>query len=191
MIYLLLLLACAAELRVSDTDLDSEPAEEIPALGITATDDCSQATIGDKACNIVLLDQNGEVWQSYKQENKVIVLDFSTSWCPPCQAAGHRTQSLQDQYNGEVVVATILIDGYDPGIPATNADVEEWADTHNITSAPVLQGSRETIFDNQGINGYAIDAFPTYVYIDRDGFIYLAHSGYSEEYVKQTIEELL
>tara|TARA_R110001599_G_scaffold11293_4_gene53976 strand:- start:288 stop:905 length:618 start_codon:yes stop_codon:yes gene_type:complete len=192
MIYLLLLLACSPELKVGDHDIDPEPIEEeVPPLGISVDDDCSQEAIGEKACNIVLLDQNSEVWQLYKQEDKVVVLDFSTSWCPPCQAAGYKTQSLQDEYNGEVVVATILIDGYEAGIPATSTDVEEWADTHNITSAPVLQGSREMMFDSQGINGYAIGAFPTYIYLDRDGLIYLGHSGYSEEYVKQTIEEIL
>jgi hypothetical protein len=45
------------------------------------------------------------------------------------------------------------------------------------------------MFDSLGIEGYIIGAYPTYVYIGRDMKFYKAHVGYSDEYVRQTIEE--
>ena len=43
-----------------------------PPVGVMPADDCRQIDIGDKACNFALLDQNGDIWELYKHEGKVI-----------------------------------------------------------------------------------------------------------------------
>jgi thiol-disulfide isomerase/thioredoxin len=164
--------------------------EDLEPVGVIPASDCQHIDIGDKACNFRLLDQDGDVWDLYSHIGDVIVLDFSTVWCPPCQAAGYYTQAIQDDYASEgVQIVTVLIDGVIPGISPTETEIDEWVSAHNITSAPILQGSREKMFDPLAIEGYALGAFPTYIYIGKDMRFYGGHTGFSDEYVRQKIEE--
>lgn len=183
-----LLVGCAAELQTeSISDIEEEILEPV---GIIPNSDCRHIDIGDKPCNFRLLNHDGEVWDLYSHKGDVIVIDFSTMWCGPCQNAGHFAQPLQDEYDEEgFQFVTILIDGYMSGIEPTEEEIDEWVVSHEITSSPVLMGSREKMFDPASIEGYAISGFPTYIYIDRDMKFYDGHTGFSEEYTKQLIEQ--
>ena len=75
------------------------------------------------------------------------------------------------------------------GVEPTETEIEEWVTGHNVTSSPVLLGSREKMFDADAIEGYAITGFPTYVYIDRNMKFYNGHTGFSEDYMRQLIEQ--
>tara|TARA_R110002020_G_scaffold46911_1_gene133931 strand:- start:233 stop:829 length:597 start_codon:yes stop_codon:yes gene_type:complete len=189
---LLLVLGCKADKKLNhDTADETKGAVEIlPPDGVIAAADCQHINVGDKACNFRLLDQNEEIWELHDHLGDVIVLDFSTGWCGPCQIAGHHTQTLQDDYQSQgVQIVTVLIDGLTGGVAPTPEEITEWVTSHNITTAPILQGSRDKMFDPSGIQGYIIGAYPTYVYIGRDMKFYKAHVGYSDEYARQTIEE--
>jgi len=164
--------------------------EELDPVGVIPESDCQHINVGDKACNFRLSDQNGETWDLYSHAGDVVLLDFSTVWCPPCQAAGHYTQALQDDYDSEgVQIVTILIDGATGGVEPTEAEIDEWVTSHAITTAPVLQGSRDKMLDPTAIDGYSLGAYPTYIYIDRNMNFYGGHAGFSDEYVRQKIEE--
>jgi len=194
------IIGCApAKLETNIKDKDTGNVIEPPPdpIGVVPADDCQQIDIGDKACNFILKDQNGNTWQLYDHIGDVIVLDFSSVWCYPCKLAAAETQALQNAYADEgVQVVTVLIDGPDPGIEPTEYDVQQWAALGGITTAPVLQGSREKMLDPQdgsvaepGVTGYLLNAYPTYIYIGRDMKFYTGHVGFSEEYIKQKIEE--
>jgi thiol-disulfide isomerase/thioredoxin len=166
------------------------PPEELDPVGVIAADDCQHIELGDKACNFRLTDQNGETWDLYTHIGDVIVIDFSTIWCGPCQMAGYYTQAIQDDYSGEgVQIVTVLIDGAIGGVAPTEQEIDEWVVAHGITSAPILQGSRDKMLDPTAIVGYALGGFPTYLYLDRDMKFYSGHTGFSDEYVRQKIEE--
>ena len=170
------------------------PESYIEPIGVMIADDCRHIDIGDKPCNFRLADQNGKTWDLYEHEGDVIVLDFSTVWCYPCQMAGHYTQPIQDEFESEGVhFVTILIDGPDHSVPPTPNDIDSWVTTHNITSAPVLEGSRDKMIDETGAGteGYILGGFPTYIYIGRDMKFIGGHVGFSEEYVREKIEEAI
>lgn len=193
---LLALLACSPQpVNITDSGSKAPPkigAEPIaPELGIQVTPDCRHAAAGDKVCNFILRDQDGKLFELYEHEGKVIVLDFATSWCPPCQEAGMYVQGIQDDYEDEIVFVTVLLDGYTYGEPPTLAELEAWVDTHNITTAPVLFGSREMMTDFAGDRGYIVTAFPTYVYINRNLILAGSHSGFADAYVRNLIDQLL
>lgn len=161
-------------------------------VGVIPGEDCQQIDRGDMACNFRLTDQNGDTWDLYSHAGKVILLDFSTAWCYPCQMAGHYTQTIQNDYEAEgFEFVTVLIDGANSGYEPTEAEITQWVTEHNVTTAPVLQGSRDKMIDSTGVGveGYLLGAFPTYIYIDRDMKFYSAHVGFSEEYVREQIEE--
>jgi len=158
--------------------------------GVIPGDDCRHIDIGDTPCNFRLLDQNSTVWDLYSHAGDVIVLVFSTSWCGPCQSAGNYAESIQAQFaNDNVQYVTVLIDGYTPGEAPADYEIQGWVSSHNITTATILQGSRDKMLDIAGIEGYSIGGFPTYIYIGRDMKFYAGHVGFSEEYIKEKIQE--
>jgi len=181
--------SAAVNQQVGEAQVPEEPLEPI---GVIAAEDCQHINMGDKACNFSLTDQNGDVWSLYDYEGDIILLDFSTVWCPPCQAAGHYTQPLQDAYASDgVQIVTVIIDGPSPHVEPTPVDIDIWVSDHVITSAPVLQGSRDKMLDPAAIAGYAIGGWPTYLYLDRELKFYSGHSGFSEEYIRQMIDSKL
>ena len=193
-----LLAACSgcepSKLEIKDGKVDTAVKQTVepPAepVGVIPTDDCQQIDIGDKACNFTLYDQDGDVWELYDHHGDIILLDFSTIWCGPCHAAADYTQQLQDDYSSQgVQIVTILIDGPSGGTPPTENDINNWTTQHNITTAPTLMGARTLMFDPTGVEGYPVGAFPTYLYIDRNMKFYSGHVGFSEEYIRQKLEE--
>ena len=187
---LMLSLGCEPA-ALQTTDSAPPPPEPIPELGMHVTEECGQTAIGDTACNFALIDQNGEYWQLKHHLGEIVVLDFSAGWCGPCRLAAASTQAIQDDYENSAVIVTILIDGPHVSIAPTTEDISDWVTSYGITTAPVLQGSRDLMFDMSGESGYSIGGFPTYIYIDKNGTIYGGHSGFSDEYVRQVINSLL
>jgi thiol-disulfide isomerase/thioredoxin len=184
--------ACGpAELKVvEDSAVPVVEEEQVPKqLGIINTADCDQTTIGSKVCNMVFYDQNKEVWELYDHAGKVIILDFSTVWCGPCQIAGHYVQPIQDEYADKLEFVTVLVDGA-TGEPPTEEEINEWVQSHGVTTAPVLQADR-TVLDQTGENGYLVGGFPTYVFLDKNLKIHVGAVGFNEQYVRSVIEELL
>ena len=190
--YLLFILAgCPAPLQVDKSSVRDSTAIEpiIPdQLGIIKTDSCDQENIGSSVCNLIFYDQNKDIWQLYDHEGKVVILDFSTVWCAPCQYAGHYVQPIQDEYGNDLEFVTVLVDGA-TGQPPTEDEINEWVTSHNITTAPVLYADR-TVMDPTGVNGYLVGGFPTYVFLDKDLKIHSGAVGFNEEYVRSVIEEL-
>jgi thiol-disulfide isomerase/thioredoxin len=187
---LLFLMGCAAELETTGHEKElSEPLPP-PEFGVNAAEDCDQAEIGSSVCNLVLYDQNEEIWQLYDHAGKVIIIDISTVWCYPCQVAGHHAQPIQDEYGDNIVFVTILVEGA-TGDPTTQNDIKDWVDDHAVTTAPVLQGNRDYVIDPAGLTGYLVGGFPTYIYIDQDLKIHTGHVGFNEEHVRLTLDGLL
>ena len=183
--------ACGpAELEVEKDSTITAIEEEVPTeFGIINTADCDQREIGSAVCNMVFYDQNMDVWELYDQEGKIVILDFSTVWCGPCQNAGHYVQPIQDDYAGELEFVTVLVDGA-TGEPPTEDEIQQWVVSHGVTTAPVLYADR-SVLDQTGETGYLIGGFPTYVFIDRELRIHVGAVGFNEQYVRSVIEELL
>jgi|TARA_B100000900_G_C20543370_1_gene701483 thiol-disulfide isomerase/thioredoxin len=189
---LISLLACGpAELKTTkSTDTESATVVVPEEFGVNEAPDCDQKSLGSNVCNIFLYDQFGSIWELYDHRGKVVVLNFSTSWCGPCQSAGMYSQGIYDHYKGEVEFATLLVDGFTHGLAPTEAEIANWVESHSITTVPILQASREYVVDPAGITGYLIAGFPIYIFLDKDLVIRDAKVGFNENIIKQTIDGL-
>ena len=173
------------ELNPGPGSLDS-PEEPVDPID---WDDCG-GRLGDHPCDFTFVDQNNNDWSLYENYGTVMLLDFSTMWCYYCKVAAGHVQQMQDQYGSEDFLwVTVLVDN-SAGDPPSLAEIQSWASTYGITSAPVLAGDR-SIVDLTAEDGFPLSSWPTFVIIDRDMTIYYGIHGWSEEIVTQKIEELL
>ena len=145
--------------------------------------------VGDRACNFELISQDGTVTSLYDFSGKAIVIDFSTMWCGPCQLAARTIQETQEKYGENTFVyLTILVDNFQ-GKPPTQSELQQWATYFNI-EMPIMSGQREML-DSTGENGWHLNYWPTFVFIDYDMVILEYMDGWSEEILQDKINKLV
>ena len=183
------MLACTPALQTEESITYDTEAEEEIVFGIQVDGVCGHA-VGDEICDLILKDQNDDAWSLYDLEGDVILLDFSAMWCGPCQSAASTVQEMQDFYEAEGFhYITVLIDDTS-GDTVEQDEAQFWADTFGIDTQPVLQGNRDLV-DGDPSLGYPISSWPTFIFVDRDLSIFWGIYGYSEEYLKMVIEDML
>jgi len=186
---LTLMLACTPTLQTEEINAYDTEVQEETVFGIQTDGVCGHG-VGDEICDLVLKDQNDDVWHLYDLEGDIVVLDFSAMWCAPCQSAASTVQEIQDFYEaGGFHYVTILIDDTS-GDTVELDEVQYWTDTFGIETTSVLQGNRDLINATPEL-GYPISSWPTFVFVDRNLEIFWGIYGYSEEYLKMVIEDML
>jgi len=168
------------------------PPPEPPPSPIT-WETCSQS-IGDHPCDFTLQDQNDDDFNLYEHYGDFIMIDLSVMWCGPCQRAADEVQMTEDYFNDQLGddqqfhYVTILIEDLD-GDPPDLEDVDSWATYFEITSAPVLQGSRDLLGNSD--EGWPLQGWPTFFFIDDEMQLVNSQRGFSAPHISELIHELL
>ena len=110
-------------------------------------------------------DVTGNPLQLSKFQGKTVLLDFWTTWCPPCRADAPALDKLYQKY-GDKDLAVVGV-----SVDEERATVEHFLKDHPH-SFPILLTS-----ENDLPRAYQISVFPTYIVIDREGNIASATEG--------------
>ena len=171
-------------------------------LGASCETKCSEPTppppvtwtecggmIGDHPCNFTLKDQDNNDVSLYDFYGDTIVIDFSVTWCGPCNSAASEVQDVKDAYESEgFTYLTVLIEN-SQGDPASVDDCADWADTYEIYE-PVLAGSRSMI-DYSSTNGWNITNWPTFFFITDEMVLNTGMRGFSSSYLNMLIQDTM
>lgn len=149
------------------------------------TDDYSKVSVGDKAPDFEVELLSGEtVKLSELNKDKVVVITFWATWCPPCRAELATIQSkLLDKYKDKAFSYVAISRGEEQDV------VREFINENNYTF-PVGFDTDTEIY-----NLYANRGVPFNFVVDLDGKIALAKPGYSQDNpfkeLIDTIEDIL
>ncbi len=108
-------------------------------------------------------------------EDKIVLLDFFATWCPPCRAEMPHLVNLQNKYKGKIQILSILMEEDKP-----NDEVITFSKEHAL-NFPILN-SKENFFLSQALGG--IRSLPTLVMYD-------AHGNYFTHYIGAAPEEMI
>jgi thiol-disulfide isomerase/thioredoxin len=120
---------------------------------------------GKPAPELTVTDIQGNSAALSDLKGKVVLLDFWTTWCPPCRADSPSLEKLYRKY-GAHDLAILSI-----SVSEDRAIVEKFLKEHPRDYPTVLTT------ENEMPRPYQIGAFPTYIVIDRDGTVASAVEG--------------
>lgn len=145
----------ATEAKTAPTGANGEP-------------DSPPEVVDSRRPDFTLPDRSGEPRSIGDFDDRVVLLNFWATWCPPCleevPALDHLHRELGDE--GLSVVGVALEDA---------EPVQAFAEEHDV-GYPLLVGGREA-FDIAADYGNARGTLPYTVVIDRSGKIRATHQG--------------
>lgn len=119
-----------------------------------------------KALDFTLYDQYGKEHKLSDYKGKTVFLNIWATWCPPCKAEMPYIEELYNEYNKNNDDVIIL------GVSTPNLGKE--GDEKHISDFLKDNGyTFPVVFDNNAdlIYGYSIQAFPSTLIIDKDGYV--------------------
>jgi peroxiredoxin len=101
----------------------------------------------------------GQTVSSADFRGKVVVLDFWTTWCPPCRASVPEIKELSRKYPSDKLVVLSV---------SADKDDKQWREFIEKKNMDWLQYRDE---DGHVLRAMGVHAFPTYLVIDTEGVI--------------------
>jgi peroxiredoxin len=125
----------------------------------------------EKAPNFTLVDINGKQFSLSDHLGKVVLLDFFTTYCPPCISEIEHLKGLYDEYSpDQLVILSISVDPYSD----TVQDLQSFAQLTEMTWTV----ARDT--DNVAYK-YRVSPIPHLVIVDAEGYERHSHIGLTAE----------
>lgn len=145
--------------------LPERPMKEVKELAQWDAPRIRKQLAGKPAPDFSFVDLAGRPLSLASLQGKIILLDFWTTWCPPCRADAPSLDKLHKKY-GDRDLAIIGI-----SVNEERATVEKFLKGHPHDFPVVLSS------ENELPRPYDIGVFPTYLVIDREGKLYAAVQG--------------
>jgi thiol-disulfide isomerase/thioredoxin len=158
------------------------PATRLRPMGASTNSTPRPALLpaGTVAPDFLTKDLAGKEVRLADWKDKVVVLDFWATWCPPCKASLPHTQEIAKRYKdqGVVVLAACTSDTRAKFEEFVKANQEKYADIV-FTCEPNERGSAN-FADRASSKLYHVSGIPTQFIIGRDGKIVSSIVGFSQ-----------
>lgn len=126
---------------------------------------------------------SGDTVQLADYRGKIVLLNFWTSWCPPCKAEMPEIQSLYEAYQAQ----GLIVLGINITVLDDRVEVERFVKELGL-SFPILLDESGDISNPL----YRVIRIPTSYFIDQEGKIYSVQFGaMSRERIEQLIQDKL
>ena len=125
-------------------------------------------------------DNNSYVYPNESTKNKVVIIQLMGTWCPNCMDETVLLQQLYAQYHQQGL--EIISVGYEVGadFTAQAAKLKRLQERYQITHPLLVGGKADKKLASSHFNMLnEISAFPTAIYIGKDGEIKRIHTGFS------------
>jgi peroxiredoxin len=122
---------------------------------------------GSAAPDFALQDLSGKTLRLSSYKQRVILLEFWATWCPPCRDSIPELISLQERYKAQGF--TVIAVSVDTG----DVDLTEFVRSNAITY-PVVLGSEEVT------RLYDVNSVPVSFLIDKEGRIIHTYMGFTD-----------
>lgn len=145
--------------------LPSSDMKEVKELSRWDAAKIKKQLVGKPASELEVMDIQGKPVTLSGYQGKLVLLDFWTTWCPPCRADAPALDKLYRKYGDK----DLMIVGI--SVSEERAIVEKFLKEHPHSFPIVLTT------ENDMPRQYQIGVFPTYIVIERDGTVASAAEG--------------
>lgn len=149
----------------------------LPACQAAKTESAREGTAeGEKILDFTLKDlkDNSFTLSSFFGE-KILLLDFSTTWCPHCVTIIPALRNIHTNYEDVKVLAVYIRE--------SKTTLEEFAKKHEIPYTILLDA------DGSVASKYGIRGVPTVILVDRAGIIRFRGHHVPEDLIKDIVKE--
>jgi thiol-disulfide isomerase/thioredoxin len=159
---ILLFTGCDSKEENEETTQQQQPA---PVQKFERTTEFQLKTTNDAIINIKLENEK-IILKDYP--NKIVLLNFFTTWCPACKAEIPNLIQLQNSYKNDFVVISVLLEEM-----KTNEQIKEFIKEFKINYE--VANSPESIELAKNLGG--IKSIPTMFLIDRNNMVFQKYVG--------------
>jgi thiol-disulfide isomerase/thioredoxin len=148
--------------------------QELPTFNLTTTK-------GEMIT--IKVTKDGWIFENYK--NKIVLLNFFATWCPPCKAEIPHLNNLIQKYKGDFVVLSVLLERDKP-----NDFVEKFIKKYDVKFP--ITNSEENFKLASAVGG--VTSIPTMYLFNTKGLVYQNYLGAVKEEIldndiKQAMEK--
>lgn len=146
-----------------------------------AQDDNSDIVkVGDPMPAFTILSDNGTQLPSSSFKEKVILINFFATWCPPCQKElAAVQQTLWPKYKDNKNFQMLVI-----GREHTDADLKKYNEKKGFTF-PLYPDKNRAIF-----GAFANNLIPRSYLVDKNGTVIYATKGYTDEEFAELMQKI-